>query len=422
MTIPATSTITNAYIQFQVDEANSGNTSLSIQGEATGNPTGFTSTANNIGSRPLTSAIVSWNPASWNAAGIRGPDQRTPDLSNIIQELVNQDDWDNGNSMVFVINGSGKRTAESFEGSSTGRPILHIEYSTSNNPGPVALFTATPTTGIEPLSVFFDGTGSTDDSTIASYAWAFGNGTTALTAAATATYSAGTYIATLTVTDDEGKTDNATQEIVVSQNTQRATRILPLGDSITNGGEGFPSYRRSLWFMLRNENYNVDFIGSLRGFDGPVSDDLKDFDLDHEGHWAWEAGELEINLSNWLNGYTPDIVLLHAGTNDVDRGQSHSSTISELDSIIDILRNKNPSVVVLVAKIIPMQNRDTADFNAFIESFVALKNTSTSPVVIVDQHAGYNPSSDNHDNYHPNFTGEEKMATRWLNALKPYLN
>ena len=131
--------------------------------------------------------------------------------------------------------------------------------------------------------------------------------------------------------------------------------------------------------MLRNGDYNVDFVGSQRGFDGPVSDDLKDFDLDHEGHWAWEAGDIERNLSNWLNGYTPDIVLLHAGTNDIDRGQSHSSTISELDSIIDILRNKNPSVVVLLAKIIPMQNRDTADFNEFIESFAASKKHLNIP-------------------------------------------
>ncbi len=198
-------------------------------------------------------------------------------------------------------------------------------------------------------------------------------------------------------------------------------RILPLGDSITNGGNGFASYRRSLWFMLRNAGNNVDFIGSQHDFAGPVDNSLRDFDLDHEGHWAWEAGNIEQNLAGWLNGYTPDIVLLHAGTNDVDRNQSHDSTIGELGRIIDLLRNKNPNVVVLVAKIIPMKQRDTSDFNQFIDAFAASKNTATSPVSVVDQYSGYSAASDNYDNWHPNNSGEEKMATQWFNGLQPYL-
>ncbi len=198
-------------------------------------------------------------------------------------------------------------------------------------------------------------------------------------------------------------------------------RILPLGDSITNGGNGFASYRRSLWFMLRNAGNNVDFIGSQHDFEGSVDNSLRDFDLDHEGHWAWEAGDIEQNLAEWLNGYTPDIVLLHAGTNDVDRGQSHNSTIGELGRIIDLLRNKNPNVVVLVAKIIPMKQRDTSDFNQFIDAFAASKNTAASPVSVVDQYSGYSAASDNYDNWHPNNSGEEKMATQWFNGLQPYL-
>ncbi len=202
-----------------------------------------------------------------------------------------------------------------------------------------------------------------------------------------------------------------------SQATSRVIRILPLGDSITQGGDGYPSYRRSLWMML--SGFKVDFIGSHNSFNG--SSPYTDFDLDNEGHWAWEAGELDNSLNSWLDGYTPDIVLLHAGTNDVDRGQSNSSTTAELESIIDKLRAKNSAVIILMAKLIPMRHRDTTDINQDIEVLAAEKSTAVSPVVIVDQYTGYNPATDNHDNYHPNTQGEEKMARQWFAALQAFL-
>jgi len=203
--------------------------------------------------------------------------------------------------------------------------------------------------------------------------------------------------------------------------TQTATRILPLGDSVTQGGDGFASYRRALWFKLKNAGYKVDFIGSHSGFEGDIDNNLKDFDLDHEGHWAWETNQLEENLTEWINAYSPDIVLLHTGTNDVDRGHSHSSTIDEIDGIIRTLRDKNPKVIILLAKIIPMKNTDTAEFNHFVGAFAASETSQNSPIIIVDHYSGYDPQSDSHDNYHPNSNGEEKMATQWFNALQPYL-
>ncbi len=40
-------------------------------------------------------------------------------------------------------------------------------------------------------------------------------------------------------------------------------KILPLGDSITQGGRGFASYRRNLWFLLQDAGYKVDDIVNL---------------------------------------------------------------------------------------------------------------------------------------------------------------
>jgi len=80
------------------------------------------------------------------------------------------------------------------------------------NGDPVASFTATPS----PLAVAVDGSASTDDGTVVSYAWDFGDGATDTGVTASHTYAAaGTYTVSLTVTDDLGATNTATQSVVV---------------------------------------------------------------------------------------------------------------------------------------------------------------------------------------------------------------
>jgi VCBS repeat-containing protein len=140
ITIPQGANITSAYLQFQTDETNSEATTLTIQGQADSNPLAFTNSTNDITDRALTTANVGWSPAPWTTRGHAGPDQQTPDISTVIQEIVNQPGWSDGNSLVIIITGSGKRVAESYDGTQAGAPLLHVEYTTGppNNP-PIAI-------------------------------------------------------------------------------------------------------------------------------------------------------------------------------------------------------------------------------------------------------------------------------------------
>jgi uncharacterized protein YegP (UPF0339 family) len=128
--IPQGATVTSASIQFQVDETGSQATSLTIQAEAADNAATFVSSSGNISSRPRTVAAVQWSPAAWNSTGEVGPDQQTPDLSEVIQEVVNRSGWTSGNSLVIIITGTGKRVADSYDGDPNGAPLLHVEFST----------------------------------------------------------------------------------------------------------------------------------------------------------------------------------------------------------------------------------------------------------------------------------------------------
>ena len=86
------------------------------------------------------------------------------------------------------------------------------------NQPPVARATATPASGTAPLTVAFDGSGSSDtDGTIASYGWTFGDGGTATGPAPNHTYgAAGNYTAQLTVSDNQGAIGSSTVTISVT--------------------------------------------------------------------------------------------------------------------------------------------------------------------------------------------------------------
>ena len=133
LTIPKGSLIKSAKIQFQVDNTNKNTDPCNvwIKTQAASNPPSFDANIPfNISSRPTSTDSVNWSiPAgSWNAIGQNGADQATSDLSQLVQAMVNRNDWNAGNAMVFLINGSGLRESESFDGLPSGAAKLIIDF------------------------------------------------------------------------------------------------------------------------------------------------------------------------------------------------------------------------------------------------------------------------------------------------------
>jgi hypothetical protein len=128
VTVPRGATITNAYVQLSVDEVSTGSTGLTLAAQAADNAPTFTTATRNISSRAKTPATVSWTPASWPTVGARGADQRTPNLAPVLSQVVQRSGWTAGNALALVVTGTGRRTADSFEGGASTTPTLHIEY------------------------------------------------------------------------------------------------------------------------------------------------------------------------------------------------------------------------------------------------------------------------------------------------------
>lgn len=206
-------------------------------------------------------------------------------------------------------------------------------------------------------------------------------------------------------------------------------RILPLGDSITQGDAEHVSYRYALWTMLVDEGHEFDFVGTMYGnYTGdPAWPDYQglEFDRDHEGHWGWHVNQLIDELPAWLDSYDPQIVLLHAGTNDAFADQPATEIAAELGELIEVLRDDVPEVVVLLARPIPTTSSAPdailEQLSAELDDLAQAHDTVESPIVLVDQRDGFDADVDTYDGLHPNAVGEQKMASRWLEALLPYL-
>ena len=194
-------------------------------------------------------------------------------------------------------------------------------------------------------------------------------------------------------------------------------KIMPLGDSITAAQNRHASYRYWLWHQLKNAEYDIDFVGSM----SRAAPCCQDYDWDHEGHWGWRTDEILRNINRWAATYRPGIVLIHLGTNDIHQGQSITSTRAELEQIIDRFRDIRSDVVILIAQIIPGNIRyhdRIRELNEVISTLGRNKNTSHSPVLVVNQFTGFNHRLDTYDGVHPNEIGEKKMAHKWYKALQ----
>lgn len=223
--IPRNAFITTAYVQFQVDETNSEATYLTLWGEAQDNPGTFISSSRNISSRLRTTSSVGWSPAAWLVPGQAGVDQRTPNISAIIQEIVNRPGWTDGNSLVFIISGTGQRIASAYDGSQAGAPKLYVEWGTTPQNQAPSVTINTPrsnTTYITGNVISFSGTAFDleDGDITASLIWTSNLDGTIGTGGnfSYSTLSSGVHTITASATDNNGFTGVATLTFTVFNN------------------------------------------------------------------------------------------------------------------------------------------------------------------------------------------------------------
>lgn len=185
-------------------------------------------------------------------------------------------------------------------------------------------------------------------------------------------------------------------------------RIMTLGDSLTAQG-GANSYQLYLYPKLKN----VELVGSQNGIYG-----------NHEGHPGFTLNDINANVATYLTNNPADVVLLLAGVNDINSGQTATQTKDRLSTLLDTIASASPSTVVIYGTIPPVKNGGVYSGN----QETITNYTKLVPEVLQAKRAlGRNVLGANlwqdflqsyfSDDIHQNLEGAAFIASRWLAAI-----
>lgn len=214
-------------------------------------------------------------------------------------------------------------------------------------------------------------------------------------------------------------------------------KVMPLGDSITRGTNdiNYPNgsipggYRKELGIRLGNAGFAYDFVGQNSDNAAPG------MDPHHNGNDGFLTSQIEAGLPAWL-AVDPDVVLLHAGSNDILQDKPPGEAITNLSQIIDIITTGAPHRRIYVATIIPITegrngftaaylNGNANAYNTQVRDLVQTLAGQGRNVTLVDMNTsivqtGATPAENFYqpgDGIHPGQAGYNQMGTIWFNAI-----
>ena len=221
------------------------------------------------------------------------------------------------------------------------------------------------------------------------------------------------------------------------------TRVLLVGDSITEGNGTDTAYRCDLWGLVPVGS--IDFVGGLSRTGDCTT---PGFDADHDAVGGASTAD---RVANGAWSLTYDAALVHLGTNDkngVNFGWTQSYITNTLEptyrQLISKIRENNPNVRIYLAQIIPCafgpdgngflgcsvthdggldnNGNPVEGINQVWARIAADSSTPNSPIELVDQRQGFNLSDLEPDQVHPNAAGRAKIAAKWAAVLSTDLS
>jgi lysophospholipase L1-like esterase len=202
---------------------------------------------------------------------------------------------------------------------------------------------------------------------------------------------------------------------------KQLVNILCIGDSVTQGGHliGEYTYRLPLQNRLNNHpTIKADFIGTQhKGLDDSFQWPSH-FDPDHQSYYGAKTQEVaDLLTANIQALETIDIAIIHLGSND-QADVSESTVTQPLTKIINLLRNNNSEVNIIIIQI----PGDYNDLMHYLTWKVAYDlNQENSPIKVIPLFLTWDMNIDTFDGAHPNLVGQEKIANLVYEKINEFM-
>jgi len=167
-------------------------------------------------------------------------------------------------------------------------------------------------------------------------------------------------------------------------------KIMPLGDSITwdwyygdyRNDSQRHGYRNYLWYKLQAAGYDVDFVGTQHN----GSAVQPHFDGDNEGYTGYTTYQIANLIYDRLKKVSPNIILLHIGTNDSVYYSPYDMTgLSSILNKIDLYeKTYNKHITVILAQIIPLPQAGdwVTAYNSSLKSMAQTRIANGDDIVL----------------------------------------
>lgn len=240
-------------------------------------------------------------------------------------------------------------------------------------------------------------------------------------------------------------------------------RIMPVGDSITDGYWEQGGYRKYMSYALSQKGYgSIDIVGP-KGMD-TESFDYNGKSVEYDGNYCGYSGYAIQNMSgaearqgiletlqngDMIKTYDPDIVLLQIGTNDILSAYNDGIT-ERLEGLINYILDEGSEGETVFVTTIPdidavtvsnwlwaygevKWNSTEEEFAKIVQGYVDSYNASIAELVksmqadgkkvmYGDIHSVVDVNEDLYDGVHPNESGYEKMGLYWADVLDSYFS
>jgi lysophospholipase L1-like esterase len=212
-----------------------------------------------------------------------------------------------------------------------------------------------------------------------------------------------------------------------------ATVVMPLGDSITQGGNAADQggYRSRLFHLALQDHHTIKFVGSMSN--GPSTVDGQAFPSAHEGHPGFTIsgdkngayGILPL-VPGAIKAFHPEIITLMIGTNDVLQQMDLAHASDRLAALLDEILATDPNVCLIVAKATPLAdavgNARVEAYDASIPDLIASRAATGKHIALVDMYAAFTANASYktqllQDGIHPTDAGYQLMAGTWYAPL-----